>query len=152
MLDRQSRQVCAKVVPNVKRETLQAEILKEIERCSKIYTDEWTGYGFLFPSLAFSCQSAYEILLFDPSESRLFIQVVLAKKEWRPGTLNERMVLLAPGDLRHERRSFGWGAQFFACSIRHEGRPPGRRTKPGVPASSLQPFPQIAEEPSPPSD
>ena len=40
MLDRQSRQVCAKVVPNVKRETLQAEILKEIERCSKIYTDE----------------------------------------------------------------------------------------------------------------
>src|ERR1700733_65936 len=87
-----------------------------------------------------------------PRKSRLFIQVVLAKKEWGPGTLNERMVLLAPGDLRHERRSFGWGAQFFACSIRHEGRPPGRRTKPGVPASSLQPFPQIAKEPSPPSD
>jgi hypothetical protein len=40
MLDRQSRQVRAKAVPNVKRETLQAEILKEIERCSKIYTDE----------------------------------------------------------------------------------------------------------------
>jgi len=112
MLDRQSRQVRAKAVPNVKRETLQAEILKEIERCSKIYTDEWTGYDFQFPSLAFSCQSTYEILLFDPSKSRLFIQVVLAKKEWRPGTLNERMVLLAPGGLRHERRSFGWGAIF----------------------------------------
>ena len=31
MLDRDSREVRAKVIPNVKRETLQAEILNQIE-------------------------------------------------------------------------------------------------------------------------
>lgn len=39
MLDRESRQVRAMVVPNVKRETLQAKILSEIERGSTVYTD-----------------------------------------------------------------------------------------------------------------
>jgi transposase-like protein len=39
MLDRDSRQVRARVVPNVKRETLQNAILKEIETGSTIYTD-----------------------------------------------------------------------------------------------------------------
>jgi transposase-like protein len=44
MLDRESRQVRAKVVPNVKRETLQNEILNQIEKGSTVYTDGWTGY------------------------------------------------------------------------------------------------------------
>jgi transposase-like protein len=44
MLDRESRQVRAKVVPNVKRETLQAEILKSVERGTTVYTDEALGY------------------------------------------------------------------------------------------------------------
>ncbi|HVC91178.1 MAG TPA: transposase [Acidobacteriaceae bacterium] len=39
MLDREIRQVRAKVVPNVKRETLQAEILSQIEHKSTVYTD-----------------------------------------------------------------------------------------------------------------
>jgi transposase-like protein len=47
MLDRESRQVRAKVVPNVKRETLQNEILNQIERGSVVYTDGWTGYDSL---------------------------------------------------------------------------------------------------------
>jgi len=44
MLDRDSRQVRAKVVPNVKRGVLQAEILNQIEKGSKVYTDGWAGY------------------------------------------------------------------------------------------------------------
>ena len=47
MLDRESRQVRAKVVPNVKRETLQNEILAHIERGSEVYTDGWSGYDDL---------------------------------------------------------------------------------------------------------
>ncbi len=47
MLDRDSRQVRAKVVPNVKREVLQSEILNQIERGSKVYTDGWVGYDNL---------------------------------------------------------------------------------------------------------
>jgi transposase-like protein len=47
MLDRGSRQVRAKVVPNVKRETLQEEILSHIERKATVYTDGWTGYDSL---------------------------------------------------------------------------------------------------------
>jgi transposase-like protein len=47
MLERESRQVRAKVVPNVKRETLQNEILEKIERGSRIYTDQWPGYDGL---------------------------------------------------------------------------------------------------------
>ncbi|MEI9968327.1 MAG: IS1595 family transposase [Terracidiphilus sp.] len=39
MVDRDARQVRAKVVPNVKRETLQNEILNQIEDGSKVYTD-----------------------------------------------------------------------------------------------------------------
>jgi len=44
MLDRDSRQVRAKVIPNVKRETLQNEILNQIEKKSTVYTDGWQGY------------------------------------------------------------------------------------------------------------
>jgi hypothetical protein len=47
MLDREPRQVRAKVVPNVKRETLQNEILNQIEGGSKVYTDGWSGYDRL---------------------------------------------------------------------------------------------------------
>jgi transposase-like protein len=44
IFDRDTRQVRAKVVPNVKRETLQAEILENIEHGSAIYSDEAVAY------------------------------------------------------------------------------------------------------------
>jgi len=44
MLDREMRQVRAKVVPNVKRETLQAALLKEVKHGSLVYSDEAVGY------------------------------------------------------------------------------------------------------------
>jgi len=47
MLDRDLRQVRAKVIPNVKRETLQAEVLAGVKYGSKVFTDEWAGYNGL---------------------------------------------------------------------------------------------------------
>lgn len=47
MLDRESRQVRAKVVPNVKRETLLNEILNQIEGGSTVYTDGLPAYDHL---------------------------------------------------------------------------------------------------------
>lgn len=47
MLDRNSRQVRAKVVPNVKRETLQTEILSNVKFGSKVYTDQAVAYDAL---------------------------------------------------------------------------------------------------------
>jgi transposase-like protein len=47
MLDRESRQVRAKVIPNVKRETLQNEILKNVKYGSAVYTDQAVGYDNL---------------------------------------------------------------------------------------------------------
>lgn len=47
MLDRERRQVRAQVVPNVKRETLQNAILKEIETGSTIYTDNASTFDTL---------------------------------------------------------------------------------------------------------
>jgi transposase-like protein len=47
MLDRESRQVRAKVIPNVKRETLQNEILNQIEGGSTVYTDGSPAYDTL---------------------------------------------------------------------------------------------------------
>jgi transposase-like protein len=45
MLTRDTREVRAKVIPNVRRDTLQAEILKNIEPWgTRIYTDQHTGY------------------------------------------------------------------------------------------------------------
>jgi len=44
MLDREARQVRAYVIPNVKRETLQAEILSNVKYGSTVYTDDATGY------------------------------------------------------------------------------------------------------------
>jgi transposase-like protein len=42
--DRETRQVRAKVIPNVNRETLQDEILANVEKKSKVYTDAAQGY------------------------------------------------------------------------------------------------------------
>jgi transposase-like protein len=47
MLNRQTRQIRAKVVPNVKRETLQNEILKNVGFNAHVYTDRWAGYDGL---------------------------------------------------------------------------------------------------------
>jgi transposase-like protein len=47
MLDRESRQVRASVVPNVRRETLQNAILEQIENGSQVYTDRGVGYDNL---------------------------------------------------------------------------------------------------------
>jgi transposase-like protein len=45
--DRESRTVRAKVVPNVKRDILQAEILRQVQPGSKVYTDESLVYSGL---------------------------------------------------------------------------------------------------------
>jgi transposase-like protein len=47
MLDRELRQVRAKVIPNVKREVLQNEILNNIEHKATVYTDGWASYDTL---------------------------------------------------------------------------------------------------------
>jgi transposase-like protein len=47
MLDREAREVRAKVIPNVKRETLQTEILKQVVGTGTVYTDGWVGYDQL---------------------------------------------------------------------------------------------------------
>jgi len=44
ILDRIARQVCATIVPNVKRETLQNEILKQVKFGTKVYTDDAVAY------------------------------------------------------------------------------------------------------------
>jgi transposase-like protein len=47
VLDRDTRQMRAKVIPNVKRNTLQTEILKQVKHGSAVYTDDATGYDGL---------------------------------------------------------------------------------------------------------
>jgi transposase-like protein len=47
MLDRDTRQVRTKVIPDVSRKTLQDEILRQVEHGSTIYTDGHTGYDRL---------------------------------------------------------------------------------------------------------
>jgi transposase-like protein len=44
MRDRETRQVRAKVIPNTNRETLQNEILENVERKSTVYTDQAQSY------------------------------------------------------------------------------------------------------------
>ena len=44
ILDRTARQVRAKVMPDVKRETLQAEILRQVKYGTKVYTDDAVAY------------------------------------------------------------------------------------------------------------
>jgi transposase-like protein len=45
LFDRESRKVRAKVIPNVKRETLQQEILKNVKYGSRVYTDSAVAYN-----------------------------------------------------------------------------------------------------------
>lgn len=47
ILDRETRQMRAKVVPNVRRETLQTEILNHVEHGTSLYTDDAGGYRYL---------------------------------------------------------------------------------------------------------
>jgi transposase-like protein len=47
ILDRDLRQVRCKVIPNIRRETLQGEILKQVRYGSKVYTDSATSYDLL---------------------------------------------------------------------------------------------------------
>jgi transposase-like protein len=47
ILDRDARQVRAKVVPDVKRETLQNEVLQNVKYGSAVYTDDSVGYDKL---------------------------------------------------------------------------------------------------------
>jgi transposase-like protein len=47
MLDRDLRRVRAKVVPNVKRETLQYEILNQVQMGAKLYSDDAVAYNEL---------------------------------------------------------------------------------------------------------
>ena len=46
-LDRDLRQVRAKIVPDVKRETLQNEVLNEVKYGSRVYTDDAVAYNEL---------------------------------------------------------------------------------------------------------
>lgn len=46
LFDRQTREIRAKVVPNTRRETLQREILSNVEHGSKVYTDEANAYTY----------------------------------------------------------------------------------------------------------
>ncbi|MFC5864330.1 IS1595 family transposase [Acidicapsa dinghuensis] len=52
LLDRDTRQVRAKVIPNVKREVLQDAILQNVVGTGKVYTDGWKAYSNL-PALEF---------------------------------------------------------------------------------------------------
>jgi len=47
MLDRNTREVRAKVVPNIQRETLQNEVLKRVLFGSRVYTDSAVSYNLL---------------------------------------------------------------------------------------------------------
>jgi hypothetical protein len=47
MIDRESRQIRAKVVPNVRRDTLQKEILSTVKPGSKVFTDQAVTYTSL---------------------------------------------------------------------------------------------------------
>jgi transposase-like protein len=47
ILDRGSRTIRAKVIPNVKRETLQKEILSNVKHGARVYTDEHVSYDGL---------------------------------------------------------------------------------------------------------
>ena len=47
MLDRDERKIRAQVVPDVKRETLQTEVLKNVKYGSRVYTDNAVPYDKL---------------------------------------------------------------------------------------------------------
>jgi hypothetical protein len=47
LFDREQRAIRAKIVPNVKRETLQNEVLSNVKYGSKVYTDDAPAYDLL---------------------------------------------------------------------------------------------------------
>ena len=47
LLDRTARKMRAEIVPNVQRDTLQAEVLKQVKYGTKVYTDEAVAYDKL---------------------------------------------------------------------------------------------------------
>ena len=47
LLDRSARQIRATVVPNVKRETLQAQVLQHVQHGTSVYTDSFSSYDKL---------------------------------------------------------------------------------------------------------
>jgi hypothetical protein len=47
MLDRDARQMRAQIVPNVQRDTLQAEVLANVKYGTKVYTDDAVAYDKL---------------------------------------------------------------------------------------------------------
>ena len=47
LFDREQRKIRATVVPNVKRETLQNEVLNNVKYGSKVYTDDAVAYDKL---------------------------------------------------------------------------------------------------------
>ncbi len=47
LLDRDLKQVRARIIPNVKRETLQPIVMREVKHGSTVYTDEHVGYDLL---------------------------------------------------------------------------------------------------------
>ena len=51
LLNRETREVRAKVIPNVKRETLQAEILANVGFNAHVFTDQAVGYDGLDKNL-----------------------------------------------------------------------------------------------------
>jgi transposase-like protein len=44
MIERNTRKVRTKMIPNVRRDVLQAEILNQVQPRSVIFTDSWSGY------------------------------------------------------------------------------------------------------------
>ena len=58
MLDRETRKVRANVIPNIKRETLQKEILNQVEHGSKLYTDQAVAYD----KIALAKNYAHEVV------------------------------------------------------------------------------------------
>jgi ISXO2-like transposase domain len=47
LLDREQRTIHATIVPNVKRDILQAVTLNEVEHGAKVYTDQAASYDIL---------------------------------------------------------------------------------------------------------
>jgi transposase-like protein len=48
IFDRKSRQIRANVLPNMRRDTLQQQVLNNVEYGAKLYTDNASGYGNAF--------------------------------------------------------------------------------------------------------
>jgi transposase-like protein len=102
MLDRESRQIRAKVVPNVRRETLQEEILNHIQDGSKVYTDSSTSYLGLKAQnyIHETVNHVNEYVRGEVSTQGLENFWSLLKRGLR-GTYIHRRRTVSPGSLRH---------------------------------------------------